>query len=82
MAMRSLLTQIVRSLNRTAYDRAIANELEAHIAMHIADNIRLGMDPAAARRDAFLRLGGVQQTMESCWDVGTIRWLAWLLQSR
>ena len=71
--MRSLLTQIVRSINRTAYDRAIADELEAHIAMHIADNIRLGMDPATARRDAFLRLGGVQQTMERCWDVGTIR---------
>ncbi|MEQ1910180.1 MAG: permease prefix domain 1-containing protein [Vicinamibacterales bacterium] len=80
--MRSLLKQIVRSINRTAYDRAIADELHAHIELHVADNIRRGMDPATARRDAFLRLGGVQQTMELCWDVGTIRWLARLLQSR
>lgn len=80
--MRSLLTQICRSLDRRSYDRAIADELEAHIELHIADNVRLGMDPASARRDAFMRLGGVQQTRELCWDAGTIRWLARLLQPR
>ena len=32
--------------------------------MHIADNIRAGMPPAEARRQALIALGGVQQTKE------------------
>jgi hypothetical protein len=74
--LRVLAHQIAHSLNRAAYDRAIADELEAHVELHAAENVRQGMDPAAARRHALMQLGGVQQTMERCWDAGTIRWLA------
>jgi hypothetical protein len=77
--VRALLIQIVHSLNRSAYDKAIAEELEAHVALHAADNERLGMDAAAARRHALMQLGGVQQTMERCWDAGTIRWIVRLV---
>ena len=79
MMPRTLLHQIVRSLNRAAYDRAMADELDAHVDMHVADNVRRGMDPIAAGRDALMKLGGVQQTMERCWDVGTIKWLVRLV---
>jgi hypothetical protein len=75
MTLRALVHQIGSSLNRTAYDQALADELEAHIEMHMADRIREGMDPAAARRDALLKLGGLTQTLEQCRDAGTIRWL-------
>jgi hypothetical protein len=74
-ALRALLRQIEHSLNRAEYDRSIADELEAHVELHAAENIRLGMDPVTARRHALIKLGGVQQTMERCWDAGTIRWL-------
>jgi hypothetical protein len=80
--MRSLLIQIRRTINRAAYDRAIAAEIEAHLEMQTADNVRRGMDPRFARRDAVMRLGGVQQTFEQCWDINTIRWLARLLYQR
>jgi hypothetical protein len=33
--------------------------------MHTADNLRAGMSPENARRDALLKLGGVEQTKES-----------------
>jgi len=75
MTLRALVHQIGSSLNRTSYDQALAAELEAHIELHMADRIREGMDPAAARRDALLKLGGLAQTLERCRDASTIRWL-------
>src|SRR5262245_21506567 len=45
-------------------DQELADELESHLALHIDDNIRAGMDPAAARRHALMALGGVDQTKE------------------
>src|SRR2546426_8875511 len=37
---------------------------DLHLAMHIEDNVRRGMTPEAARRDAILKLGGLEQTKE------------------
>ena len=36
-----------------------AAELESHVQLHVADNLRAGMTPEAARRDALMRLGGL-----------------------
>jgi predicted permease len=41
-----------------------SEELEAHLQMHIEDNLRSGMNPQEARRHALLKLGGVQQVKE------------------
>jgi len=40
------------------------DEFESHLLMHIDDNIRAGMTPHAARRDALIRLGGLEQVKE------------------
>jgi predicted permease len=48
--------------------------------MHIADNLRAGMSPEEARRDALIRLGGVEQTKESYRDRRGLPWLESLLQ--
>jgi predicted permease len=45
-------------------DGELAAELESHLQMHIADNVRAGMSPAEARRDALIKLGGLDQTKE------------------
>jgi predicted permease len=42
----------------------IERELASHVSNHIDDNIRLGMSREEARRDAMIRLGGVEQTRE------------------
>ncbi len=44
--------------------RDIEAELDSHLQMHIEDNIRAGMSPAEARRDALIRLGGLEQVKE------------------
>jgi len=36
--------------------------MESHLQMHIEDNLRSGMTPEEARRDAILKLGGVEET--------------------
>jgi macrolide transport system ATP-binding/permease protein len=45
-------------------DRELNDELASHLEMHIEDNLHTGMTPEAARRDALLKLGGLEQTKE------------------
>lgn len=40
-------------------------ELESHLQMHIEDNMRSGMSPEEARRDALIQLGGMEQTRQA-----------------
>ncbi|MEW6209602.1 MAG: ABC transporter permease [Acidobacteriota bacterium] len=46
-------------------DREFDEELECHLQMHIEDNLRAGLDPQEARRQALIKLGGVAQTREN-----------------
>ncbi len=39
-------------------------ELQSHLDLHIADNVRAGMTPDEARRQALVALGGVEQAKE------------------
>jgi hypothetical protein len=39
-------------------------ELESNLQFHIEDNLRAGMSPEEARRQALIRLGGMEQTKE------------------
>jgi predicted permease len=41
-------------------------ELNSHVEAHIADNIRAGLTPGEARRDALLKLGGLANTADAC----------------
>src|SRR5262245_42303721 len=54
--------------NQQHKDRELAEELESHLQMHIEDNLRAGMTPAEARRQALLKLGGVESTKEAYRD--------------
>ncbi|HEY2352610.1 MAG TPA: ABC transporter permease [Candidatus Acidoferrum sp.] len=61
-------------------DRAFAEELEGHLQMHTDENIRKGMDAAEARRNALIKLGGVEQTREIYHDRKSLPVLEVLLQ--
>jgi predicted permease len=61
-------------------DRELAAEMESHLQMHIADNLRAGMSAAEARRNALIKLGGVEQTKENYRDRRTLPLLETLLQ--
>jgi putative ABC transport system permease protein len=46
-------------------DRELAEEFESHLEMQIEDNLRAGMTPAEARRDALLKTGGLSLAQEN-----------------
>jgi len=45
-------------------DQEFAAEMDSHLQMHIEDNLRAGMSALEARRQAVLKLGGVEPTKE------------------
>jgi predicted permease len=49
-------------------EQELAEEMESHLAMHVDDNLRGGMSPEEARRQAVLALGGVEATKEAWRD--------------
>lgn len=67
----SLFRRIFNLFRRSAVDREIDDELQAHIQMRIDDNIARGMSSTDARRDALLRFGNrtVQRERVTAVDV-------------
>jgi len=61
-------------------DEEVAEELQSHLQMHIDDNIRFGMTPDQARREAVLKLGGLEQTQQLCRDQRAFPFVESLLQ--
>src|SRR5258708_5546121 len=49
-------------------ERDLSAEMESHLQMHIEDNLRAGMNAVEARRQALIKLGGLEQTKESYRD--------------
>jgi putative ABC transport system permease protein len=46
-------------------EQALSAEMDSHLQLHMDDNLRRGMSPAEARREALLKLGGIEQTKET-----------------
>ena len=78
--VRAWLTRWNGLFGRERQDRELDAELQSHIQMHTEDNLRAGMSPQAARRDAVLKLGGMEQIKESCRDLRTYPLVAGLVQ--
>jgi predicted permease len=61
-------------------ERELAAEIESHVQMHVEDNLQGGMTLDEARRQALLKLGGVEQAKEMCRDRRGVPWLEDLLR--
>ena len=55
-------------------------ELKSHIEMHYEDNLRSGMPPKEARRQAFLHFGGLESTRQAYRERTTIPFIETILQ--
>ena len=66
--IRALLSRLNGSLNKQRRERELAEEFESHLAMQIEDNLRAGISPEQARREALLKSGGLETSTESCRD--------------
>jgi hypothetical protein len=78
--LRAWLLRLKGVFLKEARERELADEIESHLQMHIDDNIRSGMSPQEARRNAIMKLGGVDQAKEAYRDRATIPILESVIQ--
>jgi predicted permease len=62
--LRAWALRLAGLLNKQRRERELAEELESHLQLHIEDNLRAGLTPVEARRQALIKLGGIEQTKE------------------
>jgi predicted permease len=62
--LRAVFLRLLDPVRRHARERELHDELEAHLELHIRDNLRAGVSPADARRAALLKLGGLESVKE------------------
>lgn len=55
-------------------------ELESHLQLHIEDNLRRGMTSEQARREALIKLGGIEQTKQAYRERLSLPWVETLGQ--
>jgi len=78
--LRVLACRIRGWLNLGRLDQDFEQELEAHLALLTEENIRRGLPPEEARRDARLRLGGITQLRETHRELQGLPWVETLTQ--
>src|SRR5688500_12709359 len=66
--LRELMFRLAGLFNKGRKDRELDDEIESHLQMHIEDNVRLGMTAEEARREAMIKLGGIESTKEAYRD--------------
>ncbi len=78
--LRALFLRLGGLFSRERQERELVAEMDSHLHMHIEDNLRAGMSPENARRDALMKLGGVEQAKQSYRDRRGLPLLEMLLQ--
>ena len=63
--LRAAILRLAGLVSRGRRERAFDEELASHLQMHIDDNLRAGMTAEDARRNALLRLGGLESTRQA-----------------
>src|ERR1700730_13966525 len=61
---RIILQRLAALLRRRGLEDELEEELRSHLEMSIEFNLRKGMSPSDARREALRSFGGVEQTKE------------------
>ena len=78
--LRALWIRFLRLTRRRRADEDFSAELETHVALHVEEGVRAGLSQSEARRQALIRLGGAEQTLQAHRDGRGILWLENLLQ--
>ena len=59
-SLRRFFNRLFNSATRRAQEERLREEIEEHIALQTAENLRAGLSPVEARRQAMLKFGGVE----------------------
>ena len=78
--VRSFVSRLRAMFRRRELDARVDQELRFHVEMQTEENVRRGMSPKEARRQALLSSGGLEQTKESHRDVRGLQFLESVLQ--
>ncbi len=62
--LRALLWRFSGLFSRDRRERELSAEMDSHLQLHIEDNLRAGMSREEARRQALIKLGGIEHTKE------------------
>ena len=79
-ALRRLRVRLVAWATRQRDEQRLREEVEDHLALQTADNLRAGLSPVEARRQAVLKFGAVEAIKEQYRDQQGLPFLERLLQ--
>jgi predicted permease len=78
--LRVLMRRLAGIVPSACREQELAAEIDSHLQMHIDDNLRAGMTPEEARRQAMVTLGGVETTKQAYRDQSTVPFVETILQ--
>src|ERR1700751_1978012 len=79
-AIKRFLTRLGNFLTRRRDDARLREEIEEHLDLQTEENIRAGLSPAEARRQAVLKFGGVEAVKEEYRSQWGLRFIDTFLQ--
>jgi len=79
-ALRRFLKRLAAPAMRQQNEQRLREEFEAHLALQTAENLRSGLSPVEARRQAVLKFGAVEALKEDYRDQRGLPFLETLLQ--
>jgi len=62
--LRAWFLRLAGLFGKERREQELAEEMESHLQLHTEDNLRAGMNPSEARRNALIKLGGLEATKE------------------
>lgn len=62
--LRGGLLRLAGLFSKSTEEQDLSDEIGSHLALEIEDNLQAGMSPADARRQALVKLGGMEQAKE------------------
>ena len=62
--LRAWLLRLTGVIQPSHNQQSFRDEIESHVRLHMDDNVRQGMSPIEARREAILKLGGIELTQQ------------------
>jgi len=78
--IRALMIRMRGLFSAGSIDKEISAELDSHVGLHTEANVRAGLTPEEARRQALIRLGGAEQTRQAYRDRSTVPAVESILQ--
>ena len=74
MTTRRVAVRFLNLFRRSRLEQQMRDEMEANLQIHIDENIARGMSREEARRQALIRLGGMEATKEAYRDQRGLPW--------